>query len=454
MSARILVADDVDANRRVLKGKLEANFHVVLEAVNGVEAVEIARREKPEIILLDVMMPEMDGYEACRILKSDPATAYIPVVMVTALTDSEDRIRGLKAGAEDFITKPVDDFQLNSRIEALTRYVAVAQELRQRQAGSPQAAMLDDRESEELGRTVRILVMDERRRRADRLVRVLRAAGHEVYSYLDAGPGAALSETGVDIILMALADQSYDPLKLCSHFRLSEMTRPLSVIVVAEADMNQEAARALAHGASDIIQTPIEPQELLARIRTQVLRTRYIEIMRRRVDRGMELAVIDQLTGLYNRRFMLSQLHQLMKRSLIGNTPLSVVALDIDHFKAVNDSHGHAAGDRVLQGVAERLNSNVRPIDIVCRPGGEEFLVILPETAGDRAAAAAERLRRSVAAEDFEIAAGSSIQVTISAGVSVLNGAEDTPSELMKRADAALYAAKRGGRNRVCSEAA
>ncbi|MEL6569661.1 MAG: PleD family two-component system response regulator [Pseudomonadota bacterium] len=454
MSARILVADDIDANRRVLKGKLEANFHVVLEAVNGREAIDVALKERPEIILLDVMMPELNGYEACQILKATPQTAHIPVVMVTALTDAEDRLKGLSAGAEDFITKPVDDFQLNSRIEALSRYIAVAQELRQRQAGSPALSGFNDWEAEELNRPIRILVMDERQRRAQRLVSLLRAAGHEVHSFAEVGSGVALSETSVDIIILALSDQSYDPLKICTHFRMSEMTRPISIIVAAEPHSNREAARALAYGASDVIQMPIEPQELLARVRTQARRTRYIEIMRRRVDRGLELSVIDQLTGLYNRRFMISQLQQLMKRSLTGNMPLSLIALDIDHFKSINDTYGHSSGDDVLVGLSNRLLENVRPNDVVCRHGGEEFLVIVPDAAGDRAAVAAERLRRAVAAEPFEAQDGQKIDVTVSAGVSVLSGAEDTPSDLMKRADKALYAAKREGRNRVCSEAA
>ncbi len=454
MSARILVADDIKANRKVLKGKLEANFHVVLEAVNGREAVEVVRREKPEIVLLDVMMPELNGYEVCEILKADPATSHIPVVMVTALTDADERLKGLRAGAEDFITKPVDDFQLNSRIEALSRYVAVAQELRQRQAGSPAAPTLDDWETEELNRKIRILVMDERARRAERVVEVLRKAGHEVHSYAEVGSGVALSETSIDVIVLALADQSYDPLKICTYFRMSEMTRPISIIVAAEPHLNREAARALAYGASDVIQMPIEPQELLARVRTQTRRTRYIDIMRRRVDRGLELSVIDQLTGLYNRRYMMTQLQQWMKRALTGGNALSVIALDIDHFKQVNDTHGHGAGDRVLQAVAERLRDNVRPLDIVCRPGGEEFLVVLPESPGDRAAAAGERLRRAIAAEPFDAGDGKMIDITVSAGISVLAGSDDTPVDLLNRADSALYSAKRSGRNRVCGEAA
>ena len=245
MSARILVADDIEANRRVLQGKLEAHFHVVLEASNGMEAIEVARNERPEIILLDVMMPGIDGYETCRRLKADPLTSHIPVVMVTALSDSEERVRGLEVGAEDFITKPVDDFQLNSRIEALRRYNMVAHELRQRQGRGGTALEFDDNETEDINRKVRILIMDEHPRRSRRIKAMLADAGHEVYSYLEAGGGAALSSTGVDVIILPLSDQSFDPLKICTHFRMTEMTRPISIIVASEPHETQLAARAL-----------------------------------------------------------------------------------------------------------------------------------------------------------------------------------------------------------------
>lgn len=453
MSARILVADDIEANRRLLRAKLEAQLHMVFDAANGLEAYEVARREKPEIILLDVMMPVMDGYETCRRLKADPVTAHIPVVMVTALSDVEDRVRGLEAGAEDFITKPVDDFQLTSRIQALSRYNAVACELRLRQAQGVAAGALDENEATELNRPVRVLVMDQRNRHADRLARILRNAGHHVVTYGESQGGTSIAG-GIDLIVLSLSGQSFDPLKVCSHFRVSETTRPISIIVSADRDETRQAAQALAYGASDVIQMPVDPQELLARVRTQARRTRYIEIMRRRVDRGVELSVIDQLTGLYNRRYMMGQLHQWMGRAMRGDQPLSVIALDIDHFKKVNDTFGHAAGDDVLQQMAERLRANVRPIDIVCRPGGEEFIVILPETGGDRACQAAERIRQAVAEEPFQVTERRSIDITLSAGVAMLAGLEDTPASLLGRADQALYAAKTEGRNRVCSRAA
>ncbi len=455
MSSRILVVDDIEANRRLLQAKLEANYNVVMLAENGYSALELAEREQPDIILLDVMMPGMDGYETCRRLKQGPRTAHIPVVMVTALSDIEDRVKGLECGAEDFLTKPVSDFALDSRIAALSRYNTVASELRQRQASGVAAGALDDNETTELARPARVFVVDESPRASKRCAAILRAAGHKVSTLLEAGDMGDLASGGVDILLLSLSGQSFDALRICAHFRMRESMRAISIILAAEPHDHKRAAQGLELGASDIIQVPVDPQELLARVRTQARRARYIEIMRQRVDRGLELSVIDQLTGLYNRRYMTKQLSQWMQRSLVGATPLSVVALDIDHFKQVNDEWGHSAGDDVLREVAHRLQANVRPMDIVCRPGGEEFLVIMPETPVQMACAAAERVRLSVASEPFDVSqVPRRLDITLSAGVSTLHDGSDTPADLMGRADKALYDAKRSGRNRVVSLAA
>jgi two-component system cell cycle response regulator len=455
MSARILIVDDIEANRRLLQAKLEAQYHSVLLASNGPQALEMAAEHDPEIILLDVMMPGMDGFEVCRRLKANPATNHIPVVMVTALSDAEDRVRGLDAGAEDFLTKPIDDFLLNSRINTLMRYNAVTSELRKREASGLKGSGGEDEPVDEGDAASRIFLIDDNPRTSARIAGMLRENGHKVMTLLESGSMGDLAKERTDVLLVSLLSTSFDPLKLCAHFKANDVTRPVSILLICDPLERSKAVKGLEIGASDMIMTPIDKLELLARVRTQTRRTRYVEILRERVDRGLELSVIDQLTGLYNRRYMTNQLQQFMQRAVMGKKPLSVMMLDIDHFKLINDTHGHQAGDEVLQEIADRLRQNVRPMDVVCRPGGEEFLVILPETAGDLAYAAAERVRRSVASPAFSVLNDSrQVSVTISAGVSSLLGANDTMAELLSRADAALYQAKSGGRNRVESIAA
>ncbi|PKP82345.1 MAG: PleD family two-component system response regulator [Alphaproteobacteria bacterium HGW-Alphaproteobacteria-18] len=455
MTARILVVDDIEANRRLLQAKLEAQYHTVLMAENGAQALEIAQREHPEIILLDVMMPGMDGYEVCERLKADPATSYIPVVMVTALSEMEDRVKGLAAGAEDFLTKPVDDFLLNSRITALMRYNTVASELRQREASGIRSGAMEELNRDEIDRPSRIFIVDDDARSSGRLANLLRAQGHKATTLMEAGDMGDLAAERVDVLILSLFARSFDPLKMIAHFKMNPVTRAISVILICDPHDRAIALKGLEIGASDMITIPIDRQELAARIRTQTRRTRYIDILRQRVDRGLELSVIDQLTGLHNRRYMNGQLEQFMQRAVRGNEPLSLMMTDIDHFKAVNDTHGHQAGDDVLREIGKRLRANVRPTDVVCRTGGEEFVVLMPNTPGDLACAAAERIRKAVAAEEFPALGGTlSLRITVSAGVSTLQGAGDTGDDLMHRADTALYQAKTGGRNRVESIAA
>lgn len=453
MSARILVVDDILANRRLLQAKLEGRYFEVLLAENGVDALRMAQEEQPDIILLDVMMPGMDGYEVCQRLKDNPATAFIPVVMITALSQHEHRLKGLSAGADDFVTKPFDDFGLMSRISALLRYNAVASELRQRESSGHEVGFEDESELEEMNRPSRVVVVDQDPRRSQRITDYLVSAGHQTGSLQDTGGNS--SGRGIDLMILPLDQKGFDPLRLCAQFKMGQRTRAVAILIVCDDTNRDKAMKALELGASDIIHSPLDREELIARVNTQTRRTRYIEILRRRVDRGIELSIIDPLTGLYNRRYMKSQIAQFLNRSARGEAPVSVVAFDIDHFKTVNDTHGHDVGDTVLKEFAKRLQDCVRPGDIVCRQGGEEFLVIMPGTSGDLACTAAERMRRRVASEPFTVDAPAlSLDITVSAGVATEETNGVSQDELLRRADEALYKAKNAGRNRVESVAA
>ncbi|MAK62156.1 MAG: PleD family two-component system response regulator [Ponticaulis sp.] len=454
MSARVLVVDDILANRKLLQAKLSHEYFEVVTASNGREAIDAAITESPDIILLDVMMPEMDGFEACEILKTSQDTAHIPVVMVTALGDREHRLKGLTAGADDFLTKPVDDFALLSRIQALTKYKLVLDELRLREASGRRIGVIEGEDSRGPVEPARILVIDDNERQARRIGLTLKQE-HRPILWTDLKSQGGSGSAAIDLIVLTLDAKTFDPLRLCAHFKSQKSTRDLPILIVADFEEEAKAMRALQLGASDVIMRPIDTEELSARVRTQVRKKRSLDAIRKRLDESMELAITDQLTGLFNRRHMMKQLGQYLKRANTGGPPVSVFIADIDHFKRVNDTYGHDVGDEVLQEFAARIKDNVRPGDIPCRQGGEEFVVIMPDTTGDLASAAAERLRRNIAGKSFSVDRDRrSLDVTVSVGVSTSDNQKCTIDELIKRADEALYEAKEAGRNQVKSHAA
>ncbi|MFC7290131.1 PleD family two-component system response regulator [Hirschia litorea] len=449
MSARVLVVDDIEANRKLLCAKLAHEYFQVTTAVDGLDAIDKAIATEPDVILLDVMMPRMDGFEACRELKFDPRTEHIPVVMVTALSEREDRLKGLRAGADDFLTKPINDLQLLSRVRALSKYKLVADELRKREASGRRIGVIDVMPTGRGQNPARVLVVDDNERQAARICRYLET-DHKPMTLANATGGLGAGAATVDIMVLSLGGEKYDGLKLCSYLRNLEATRDLPILAIVGAEDEKLAVRALDLGASDILVRPIDPEELLARVKTQVSKKRYVDSLRARLDQSMELAVTDQLTGLHNRRYMESQLEQFMKRANMGGGPVSVLLCDLDHFKKVNDGYGHDVGDEVLREFSTRLMKNIRPTDIACRYGGEEFLVIMPDTTIQMAQLTAERIREKVDGTPFSINGGlGKLSVTMSGGAAVTFPPDDSVNQLIKRADEALYSAKESGRNKI-----
>jgi two-component system, cell cycle response regulator len=455
LSARILVVDDLEANRRLLEARLTADYYEVIEATRGEEAVQMARREKPDLILLDVMMPGgIDGYEACRRLKAQPETRHIPVVILTTLDDRDNRVRGLQAGAEEFLTKPIDEVQLMARVKSLLTLKVVTDELRAREENGRRLGVIgDDTRPDAVDQhrvfAGNVLVVDDN---ATQIKRIQTALGVEhrvslIGEEANAGPP--------DLAVVSVHAKTFDGFRVIARMRSGEATRHLPILAIVDTDDRARAVRALELGAHDIIIRPIDEEELIARARTLMRRKRYMDALRQRLDHSLELAITDQLTGLYNRRFVMSQLGPLVNRAQCGGDPVSLMTIDLDHFKRCNDTFGHDVGDAVLREFSARLGSNTRPSDFACRFGGEEFIIIMPRTPGDIACLAAERLRRSICASPFMIPGlAQALEVTISIGVASTEGGDDTPETLLKRADEALYEAKRAGRNRVIGKTA
>ncbi|MDO9335844.1 MAG: PleD family two-component system response regulator [Caulobacter sp.] len=457
MSARILVVDDIPANVKLLEARLSAEYFDVTTASSGVQALEICARSECDLILLDVMMPNMDGFEVCRRLKANPRTHFIPVVMITALDSPSDRVRGLEAGADDFLTKPVADAVLIARVRSLTRLKMMTDELRMRAITSLEIGMQAPERSAvaDPGIGGRILLVDDRPSSYERLAPILSAEHHVD---VEPNPADALfhaAEGNYDLLIVSLSLESFDGLRLCSQARSLERTRQVPILAIADADNDARMLRGLEIGVNDYLLRPVDKNELLARARTQVRRRRYTDHLRDNVQNSIEMAITDGLTGLHNRRYMESHLETLAEQASNRSKPLALMMLDIDFFKSINDNHGHDCGDDVLREFAVRIRKSIRGIDLACRYGGEEFVIVMPETDLKVAGMVAERLRRAIAGEPFAIDKGNKrIEVTISIGLSTLETKGEPIAHVLKRADVALYRAKPDGRNRVVSAAA
>jgi len=455
MSARILVVDDTPLNVKLLSAKLAKDYYFVSTAENGFRALELAKSEVPDLILLDIMMPEMDGFEVCTKLKEDPATAHIPVVMVTALSDVKDRVRGLECGADDFLTKPIDDTALMARVRSLLRLKMIRDEWRLREATAAQFSLSPSQQDEPSEEGGCVLLLEDDDHDATLLTNYLLEKGMKVEreSSIDALVQKAAG-TGSDMVIVSLDLQDEDGLMLCAQLRASESTRNLPILLIANQGETDRIARGLDLGATDYLIRPVEMAELNARTRTQLRQKRHYDRLRQNYEQSLSLALVDPLTGAYNRRYLDMHLPMLFARCKATTRPLSILSLDLDHFKLVNDTYGHSAGDSVLKETIARVLASLRPSDLVVRMGGEEFAVIMPDTEQKTALAVADRLRASLAEQAFPLpSAGISITVSASFGVASVNHESDaTPATILDRADAALYRAKETGRNKVVGE--
>ena len=457
MSARVLIVDDIATNVKLLETKLAGEYFETVTASNGADAIAICEQGLCDIVLLDAMMPVLDGFETCRRLKHSPTTSHLPVVMVTALDQPSDRVRGLDAGADDFLTKPADDTTLFARVRSLLRLKAVLDELRVRLVSSRGLGVEDPlvAATAETGQNGRVLIVDDRPSSSERLAAAL---SHLHRVEIEPDPQAALiraAEDRPDVVLISLGLRDFDGLRLCGQIRSLDRTRNVAVILMADIEDRPRVIRGLDIGAHDFLLRPVDRNELVARVRTQVRRQRFADRLREGVSSSMELAITDGLTGLHNRRYLDVHFGALFEDASRRNQSIATLLLDIDRFKSVNDTYGHDAGDEVLREFARRVGELTRGADLVARYGGEEIVVVAPDATLEEARFVAERIRDRIGSIPFRLGrAGAFLTVTVSIGVAARETGDRNASEILKRADLALYRAKSEGRNRVISAAA
>ena len=457
MSGKILIIDEVSSNRIVFKVKLAAAGYEPLLASDGTSGLRIAAAERPDLILLDLNLPDMSGIEVMERLRSDPVTRRIPVIMFSAGRDGDARIAALQAGADDFLTKPIDDQTLLARLRSFMRARGAMGALTCRGSdlelfgmGEPQGMF------ERPGVIALVMARPET---ALRLRHELSAQTKDRIVIL--GPeqvfrdGRTDTEDPPDVyVIEADLDLPSSGLRMMSQLRSRDGSRQASFCILNRVQEAASAAIAFDLGANDQVDASMSAPELALRLRTLLRRKREDDRLRASVQDGLRLAMIDPLTGLHNRRYGVAQLGMIFERSAQNGRPFAVMVADLDRFKAVNDRWGHAAGDAVLIEVAARLSSHLRPNDLIARIGGEEFLIALPDTGLTEAALVAERLCHTIMQQPVDLANGARLSVTISIGLAISSqsgaaGAAQQISSLMDCADQALLVSKSAGRNMV-----
>ncbi len=454
MVGKILIVDDVATNRIVFKVKLGAACYQPLLAADGATCLRLARDEAPDLILLDLMLPDMSGIEVLKRLRADPACADVPVVMFSASPEPSARLAALQAGADDFLCKPIDDQILMARLRNLLRAHESLAEMGQRGAALQALGLAEDRAPFDRPGTV-ALVADRpelaRRWRidlagacADRVVILSREQ-----ALAEAGDGVAADVFVIDGDLGGPGGG----LRLMSELRSRASTRHAAVMIVQHQPNPEAVAMAFDLGANDSITDDTPGKEFALRLRGLMRRKHGADKLRSSLHDGLRLAVIDPLTGLYNRRYAQPRMTAIADRAAAVGSSFAVMVIDLDRFKSVNDRWGHAAGDSVLVEVAHRLTDHLRASDLVARIGGEEFLVVLPDASLTAARNTAERLCRAVQERPVVLNDGVMLSVTVSIGLAVCEGRaghrmEDV-ADVVERADRALLTAKAEGRNQV-----
>ena len=455
MTALILVVDDIPANVKLLEAKLSAEYYDVITAKDGLEALQQVKTHKPDLILLDVMMPGMDGFEVCRTLKADKEVAHIPVVMVTALSEPSDRVQGLEAGADDFITKPINDTALFARVRSLVRMKVLLDELRLRDKTGLDMGVLSDGDGG-LNATVsgaHIVLIDDDVVQSKKIAERLEFVKNYVTMIEDPAQAERILREAarpVDVVMISTQLAEVDGLRMATHLKSIEAMRHVPIIMLVDEEDTHLMLKGLELGINDYLIIPVDYNEMVARVKTQIRRKKYQDALKSNYQTSISMAITDKLTGLYNRHYLDTHLVNMVRQSLVTQKPLSLMIMDMDHFKAVNDGYGHDVGDEVLRQLSGVIVDSVRSSDLAARFGGEEFVLLMPESDFIAGFGMAERIRRKV--EEFEFKVSHEVGIlkkTLSIGVATLNPAGDTPADLIKRADTALYEAKHSGRNQV-----
>ncbi|QBF31167.1 diguanylate cyclase [Thalassococcus sp. S3] len=461
MQGTILIVDGVATNRILLKAKLSPAFYDIAQASRAASLVDQVRATQPDLMILAAELPDDNAPAICRVIKATDDIAHVPILVLTAQDDPAMRRAALAAGADDVMSHPLNEIILQARIRSLIRARNSAEELRLRDGTSRALGFAEPAAHFAAPASVGLLSTAKNISALwQAALKPFTRARLKCFS-LDDALGHIMQDSAPDVLVIALSPDSADHgLRLLADLRARANTRHSGIIALISPAHQTLAADALDLGANDVMLTDFEPEELALRIAAQIRNKQNQDRLRATVRHGLEAAVIDPMTGLYNRRYAMPHLSRVAARAAETGRSFAVMLADLDHFKRINDLYGHAAGDAVLTEAARRLTSNLRAVDLVARVGGEEFLIVMPDTGLSKAQVAAERLCEKIEESPFLTGpAHPPVDVTISVGLTVSSGREGDgalcqsggsgASVLLGLADQALYQSKGAGRNQV-----
>lgn len=446
-SATILIVDDEPINVQLLEVHLSLAGYQVRSAHNGREALRMIAQSRPDLVILDVMMPEMDGFEVCDILRKQPETKDLPIILLTALDGSDAKQHGLALGASDFLTKPIQSWELLARMRSHLHLVELSAQFQyQHQQGHvpPALGSLHPTESRY---APWVFYYETNPADADILQRTLQDLRydamllHELPSNFEHLP---------DLLMLDLDHQTSEVLNICHTLKERYGAQLPIVLMSASSDRNSKL-QAWEAGVDEYLRKPIDETELLVRSRALLKRRDLHWQLTQTVDEMSNRATIDALTQLLNRGAFDRNLQREFERVKSCEGQVALIMADVDHFKHYNDRNGHVAGDGILKQVGALLSEESRKRDIVARYGGEEFAIILPDTSEDDARMVAQRIQQRFASVAFPEGHAQPLgRLSLSMGIAALpNDHINSPKELIESADKALYEAKTRGRNRA-----
>ena len=450
--SKVVVVDDEPINVKLVSAMLKTEQLDILAAYDGKEALKLINNNKIDLILLDIMMPEMDGYEVTRIIKGNIDTKDLPIILITALNSEEDKKRGLDAGADEFITKPINKFEIISRVKSMLKLKQYRDQMRVRKQTEDPLSIPSLNRVSVRNCAQSILLVEDNPKDAEIIKQMLT---NEPYNLIQVTTGesaidAAVNEK-IDLILLDLMLPGIDGYKVCQCLKTNSRIPNIQIVMITSLSDLESKVRGLEEGVDEFLVKPIDKRELRLRVNALLKKKAYLDDLRTHREKVLDLAIIDGLTKLYNQSYFKRYISMEVRRAVAGQYMVGLIIGDLDNFKKYNDNLGHSFGDRILQEIAQIIKTHISELDFPVRYGGEEFAIVFPYADVKRVFSVAENIRKSIEQHVFKGADSDSSlgSITISIGIAFCPLDATNADDLIEKADFMMYRAKKLGKNKI-----